>query len=114
MTVSKWNGYQSSIIGVRIKSNSEMEYHPAEREFIDALQSIVDKYGKLEDRDEKGIWVGYVSAKDNDNKSIGIKCSNCAHYESEKVCKIIKAKIEPDGYCRLAAIPSGKVKARKK
>ena len=61
-----------SYFGVRIKANSEKTYHPAEKQFIDAMQSIVSKYGKLEDQDKKGIWVGYVAAKENDNYSIGI------------------------------------------
>ena len=89
-------------------------YHPAEKEFVSAMQSIVSKYGKLEDYDDKGIWVGYESRAKNENYSIGIRCENCAHYESEKVCKIVKTTIEPGGYCRFAAIPSEKVTISKK
>lgn len=103
-----------SYFGVRIKANSEKTYHPAEKQFIDAMQSIVSKYGKLEDQDKKGIWVGYVAAKENDNYSIGVRCSNCAHYESTKVCKIVKQEIEPGGYCRLAAISSESINKEKK
>ena len=29
---------------------------PAEQEYADALTSIADKYGKLSDYDENGIW----------------------------------------------------------
>jgi len=83
---------------------------PAEQEFADSLLSIVSKYGKLADRDKNGIWVGYQSSAQNDNKDMGIKCSNCYFYESEKVCSIISQEIEPEGLCRLAAIPPGAYK----
>lgn len=85
----------------------DMKLAPAEQEFANALLGIVAKYGKLADRDENGIWVGYQSAAENENKSTGIKCSNCYFYESQKVCSIISAEIEPEGLCRLAAIPPG-------
>jgi hypothetical protein len=88
----------------------ESKLAPAEQEFADALLGIVRKYGKLADRDANGIWVGYESAKENENKEIGVKCSNCYFYESEKVCSIIVQEIEPEGLCRLAAIPPGLVK----
>lgn len=81
----------------------------AEQMFADVLLAIADKYGKLEDRDDKGIWVGYISPEDNEDKNIGVNCYNCYFYESEKVCKIIKQEIHPDGMCRLAAIPEGLV-----
>ncbi len=89
-------------------------YPPAEKEFISAMQTIANRFGKLANNDGNGIWVGYVDAKNNDNYKIGIYCEHCAHYESENVCKIIKAKIEPGGYCRLAAIPSEYVTISKK
>lgn len=89
-------------------------YAPAEKEFISAMQGIANRFGKLADYDDNGIWVGYVDKKNNDNYKIGIYCEHCAHYESENVCKIIKAKIEPGGYCRLAAIPSEYVSISKK
>lgn len=82
-----------------------------EQEFVDSLLKIVKKYGKLADRDGKGIWVGYVSAEDNENASIGVKCSNCAFYQAKGVCSIIVEKIQDGGYCRLAAIPDGVVKS---
>lgn len=78
-----------------------------EQMYADSMLNIVAQYGKLADRDGKGIWVGYVSAEDNDNLEIGVKCSNCYFYESENVCKIVATPIEPNGYCRLAAIPDG-------
>lgn len=88
----------------------DVKLAPAEQEFADALLRIVNKYGKLADRDANGIWVGYQSAEENDNKEMGVKCSNCYFYQSEKVCSIIVQEIEPEGLCRLAAIPPGLVK----
>ena len=88
---------------------SKMKMAAAEREFANALLSIAQKYGKLSDNDGNGIWVGYVSQEENDNYEIGVRCENCVLHESESVCKIIKNKIEPGGYCRLAAIPDGVV-----
>jgi hypothetical protein len=79
----------------------------AEREFANALLGIAQKYGKLSDNDGNGIWVGYVSEEKNDNYEIGVRCENCVLHESDYVCKIVKRRIEPGGYCRLAAIPDG-------
>lgn len=88
----------------------EMEkLHPAEKQLADALLSIVSKYGKLADRDEKGIWVGYEGPEENEDASIGVKCANCYLHESEKVCKIASVQIHPEGKCRLAVIPPGMV-----
>lgn len=83
---------------------------PAEQEYANAMPGIASKYGKLSDGDDNGIWVGYVSESDNENYSIGVRCSNCYFFESNNVCKIVKKTIEPGGYCRLAAIPPGLVK----
>jgi len=82
---------------------------PAEQEFVNSLMGIAKKYGKLSNGDGNGIWVGYVDAVDNDNAAIGVKCSNCAFYAGNKVCNIIKQKVQENGYCRLAAIPDGVV-----
>ena len=50
-------------------------------------------------------FIGYVPASENEDKSIGVKCSNCAFYCKEmKGCHIVKQEIEPEGCCRLAAI----------
>lgn len=89
---------------------SKMKMAAAEREFANALLNIAQKYGKLSDNDGNGIWVGYVSEENNDNYEIGVRCENCVLHESENVCKIVKTRIEPGGYCRLAAIPDGVVK----
>jgi len=127
MNQKTWADYQGGIKGIRFESHEMQEmadptavkppyYPPAEQEFISAMQTIARRFGKLADNDGNGIWVGYVDKKKNDNYSKGIYCEHCAHYESEKVCKIIAAKIEPGGYCRLAAIPAEKVtiKGKKK
>lgn len=94
----------------------EMEYKlpAAEQEFANALMAIAKKYGKLSNGDGNGIWVGYVDASENENASIGVKCSNCAFYEGNGVCKIVAQKVEDGGYCRLAAIPDGVVKSGRK
>ena len=33
-------------------------YAPAEQDFINAIQSIANRYGKLSDKDDNGIYVG--------------------------------------------------------
>ena len=81
-----------------------------EKEFVQAMMDIVGRHGKLANNDGKGIWVGYVPPSENDNAEMGIKCINCAHYESENVCHIVAQPIEPGGLCRLAAIPDGIVR----
>lgn len=86
------------------------ELFPAEKEFADSLLSIAKKYGKLSDYDGNGIYVGYKSGSENEVAGRGIKCGNCFLHQSENVCKIIKKRIEPNGLCRLAAIPDGLVK----
>lgn len=88
---------------------SKMKMAAAEREFANALLAIAQKYGKLSDNDGNGIYVGYVPKEENDNYEIGVRCENCVLHESDSVCKIIKQRIEPGGYCRLAAIPDGVV-----
>ena len=97
-----------------LKDVNEMEdksakVAPAEREFANSLLAIAKKYGKLSNNDGNGIWVGYVPESENDNYEIGVRCENCILHESKSVCKIIKQRIEPGGYCRLAAIPDGVV-----
>lgn len=129
-----WANYNGEIKGVRVekddkKNNTEVHipedkladptsatppyYAPAEKEFISAMQGIANRFGKLSDNDDNGIYVGYTSQKDNEVFKIGVYCAHCAHYESKNVCKIIEAKIEPGGKCRLAAIPSELVTVRK-
>jgi hypothetical protein len=81
-----------------------------EKEFVQAMMDIVERHGKLSNNDGKGIWVGYTEASENDVASRGIKCLNCAHYEGNGVCHIVLQIVEPEGLCRLAAIPDGIVR----
>lgn len=71
-----------------------------------ALVAIAEKYGKFNE-DGTGIWAGYESAEENDDKGIGVKCSNCVLYAGGSVCKIIEGSVEPEGKCRFAVIPDG-------
>lgn len=82
-----------------------------ERELANALLMISKKYGKFNE-DGTGIWAGYIPAKENDNKEIGVMCSNCALYQGGTSCSIISMKVEPRGYCRFAVIPDGVVKKK--
>jgi hypothetical protein len=82
---------------------------PDEQALADSLVSIASKYGKFNE-DETGIWAGYEKAKDNVVAHIGVKCSNCALYEGNGVCKIIAQQVEDGGKCRFAVIPDGVVK----
>jgi len=92
----------------------ETKMAPAEEEYVQALMGIVSRYGKLANSDGNGIWVGYSSAEENENASIGVKCGNCAFYQGEGVCKIVAQTVEEGGLCRLAAIPDGVVKSSMK
>jgi hypothetical protein len=93
---------------------NDIKLSPAEADYVESMFEIVDEYGKLADNDGNGIWVGYVSAIQNKDAAIGVKCSNCAFWcPKMKGCHIIVQKAEPNGYCRLAAIGDGLVKGRK-
>ncbi len=84
---------------------------PEEAAYHDALVGIAQKFGPF-DQGSGSIWVGYQSAAQNDKADIGVKCSNCSfHYETPNGmgCKIVSFLVEPEAYCRLAAIPDGKV-----
>lgn len=82
----------------------------AERDLADALLSIAEKHGPIDD-ESTGIWVGYVGPEENEDAEIGVKCENCALIASENRCAIIEQEIHPDGNCRLAVIPPGYVSA---
>lgn len=88
--------------------NLEELLTPDEKALHDALVSIANQYGKF-DEDGSGIWAGYESAEENDEKEIGVKCSNCALYSGGNACEIIAFEVEPEGKCRLAVIPDGYV-----
>ena len=95
-------------------TNPIIKLAPAEADYVESMFEIVEEYGRLADNDGNGIWVGYESSAQNEQKSIGVKCSNCAFWcPKMKGCHIIKAKAEANGYCRLAAIGDGLVKGRK-
>ncbi len=81
---------------------------PDEKALHDALVVIAEQYGKF-DEDGSGIWAGYESAEENEEKVIGVKCSNCALYAGGNVCEVIAFDVEPDGKCRFAVIPDGYV-----
>lgn len=85
-----------------------------EKAFHDALVSIAQQYGPF-DLGTSSIWVGYESAEENEDASIGVNCGNCSfHYEKENGslgCKIVSFEVEENGKCRLAAIPDGLVNA---
>lgn len=87
-----------------------------EKEFHDSLVSLAEKYGPL-DNESTGIWIGYESASQNEDASIGVKCGNCSlHYETENGqlgCMILSYQIEDMGKCRLAVIPPGYVNVNK-
>lgn len=74
----------------------------------DSLVRIAEKYGKF-DEDGSGIWAGYESAEENDDKSIGVHCHNCVLYQGDGVCKILAMQVEDFGKCRFAIIPDGVV-----
>lgn len=111
--MSTWEASFLQLKKLKLSKDTKTFHPPAELKFIEAMQSIAREYGKLADKDENGIWVGYEPQSENENYEIGVKCANCAHFESSSVCKIIKKQIEPGGYCRLAAIPSGLIKNEK-
>lgn len=92
-----------------------VELAGAEAKYVESMFEIVEDYGKLADDDGNGIWVGYISAKDNKEKARkGVMCSNCAFFcPVRKTCHIVKQEIEPGGYCRLAAIGEGLAKGRR-
>lgn len=80
---------------------------PEERDFANALLSVVEKHGKF-DEDGIGVWAGYDSAAENDDAKIGVICRNCVFYQETDegvVCQIISVPIENLGKCRLAVIP---------
>lgn len=89
-------------------TNERIKLAPAEADYVEAMFEIVREYGKLADNDGNGIWVGYEKPSENDNKKMGVKCSNCAFWcPKMKGCHIIVEKAEADGLCRLAAIGEG-------
>lgn len=83
---------------------------PEEQALADALIEITEKFGKF-NSDDTGVWAGYETAEENENKEIGVTCANCMLYAGGTECKIIDVEVEPEGYCRFALIPDGVVTA---
>lgn len=81
-----------------------------EKSLADSLIELTRKIGPLDK--SQGIWTGYEGAEKNLNKTIGVKCSNCALHVSDNVCSILDNSIEPEGACRFAVIPDGYVSAK--
>lgn len=80
-----------------------------EKAFHDALISIADQYGPF-DLGTSSIWVGYEPGPENEDAEIGVKCSNCSFFNPENNgCAILSYSVDPEGKCRLAAIPDGYV-----
>lgn len=82
---------------------------PEEKAFHDALVRIAGEYGPF-DKGTSSIWVGYEDSDDNEDAEIGVKCSNCSMFVEGGGCMILSYKVDPNGKCRLAAIPDGLVK----
>ena len=80
-----------------------------EKAFHDALISIAEQYGPF-DLGTSSIWVGYKPGSENEDAEIGVKCSNCSFFNPENNgCAILSYSVDPEGKCRLAAIPDGYV-----
>lgn len=103
---------KSDVDDAEVKEEGHGRMHPNltpdERDLHDALVHIAELYGKF-DEDGSGIWAGYESPAENDEKSIGVKCANCTLYQGGGVCAIIKQKVNENGKCRFAVIPDGVV-----
>lgn len=82
---------------------------PEERDLAEAIYEVVQKHGKF-DQDGDGVWAGYTPAAENEDASIGVKCSNCVFYQGGDQCAIIALPVEPEGKCRFAMLPEGAVK----
>ena len=77
-----------------------------EAALADALCAVAMMHGPY-DREGSGIYVGYESAEENDDKEIGVICKNCVLYCGDGMCKILNQKVEDYGKCRFAVIPDG-------
>lgn len=86
---------------------------PEEQDLADALLEIVEKHGKF-NADNTGVWAGYTTAAENDNKEMGVKCGNCVFWEAPNGCKLIIAETEEGGLCRFAVLPDGAVNPKDK
>lgn len=103
---------KSNDVQAELKMQDHGRMHPNltadEQALHDALVRIAEEHGKF-DEDGSGIWAGYESPAENDEKSIGVKCANCTLYQGDGVCAIIKQRVNENGKCRFAVIPDGVV-----
>lgn len=103
---------KSNDVQAELKMQDHGRMHPNltadEQALHDALVRIAEEHGKF-DEDGSGIWAGYETPAENDEKSIGVKCANCTLYQGDGVCAIIKQRVNENGKCRFAVIPDGVV-----
>jgi hypothetical protein len=100
-------GYRTVNKGFHIEKVAE-DLAEQEAALSDALLMVAQMFGPF-DREGTGIWVGYESAEENDDKEIGVRCGNCVLYKGDGVCSIIEQQVEEYGKCRFAIIPDGYV-----
>jgi hypothetical protein len=98
-------GYRTMNKNLEVNKVAEDLAEP-EAALSNALLMVAQIYGPF-DREGSGIWVGYESAEENDDKEIGVHCGNCALYKGDGVCSIISQQVEEYGKCRFAIIPDG-------
>jgi hypothetical protein len=85
-----------------------------EKAVVDALLGVVQEFGKF-GSDGSTVFPNYVTAADNVDKGIGVKCSNCVFHQMTQDgidCSAVEGDIEADGICRFSMIPPGLVNAR--
>jgi hypothetical protein len=93
----------------KYRGNLYAQLTEEEKAFHDALISIAEQYGPF-DLGTSSIWVGYEPGSENEDAEIGVKCSNCSFFNPENNgCAILSYSVDPEGKCRLAAIPDGYV-----
>lgn len=110
-TKEKASNQQSALYASeeKVVKSSYALLDPSEKAYHDALVSIANEYGGF--NNNTPVYAGYEPPAENENILKGIICGNCAFYEGEGVCHIVSLKVEYNGYCRLAAIPSELVNA---
>jgi hypothetical protein len=80
-----------------------------EKALADAMLGIVSEYGKF-GSESSSVYPNYMSASENTDSEIGVKCGNCVFHamtEDGVECSAIDQEIEENGVCRLAIIPPG-------
>jgi hypothetical protein len=100
-------GYRTVNKGFHIEKVAE-DLSEQEAALSDALLMVAEMFGPF-DREDSGIWIGYESEQENEDKEIGVHCGNCVLYKGDGVCSIIEQQVEEYGKCRFAIIPDGYV-----